>query len=75
MHQSSDTILSRLVKWYPGYIQISCKTRFQNQTSVALRIIALPVEVVHCKFRGVHHAEEVGIEDLEVGFGGFFGLF
>jgi hypothetical protein len=74
MHQPPNAILSCLIKRYSNEIQITRKTRFQYQTSLSLGIIALLVEIMHCEFRGVHYADEVNVEDLEVGFVGLFGF-
>jgi hypothetical protein len=68
MHQPSDAILSRLVEWCTRHINVARKTRFQNQTSIALGIIALLVEIVHREFSAVHHADKVDVKDLQVRF-------
>jgi len=72
VHQSSNTKLSRLVEWYPSDINVACKTRLQNQASVAFNIVALLVEVVHCEFGSIHYADEVDIENLQVWLCGLF---
>lgn len=72
MHQPPDAILRCLIQRDSNEIHISRNTRFQYQTSVSVGITTLLVEIVHCEFGGVNHAEEVDVEYLEVGFSGLF---
>lgn len=72
-HQCPPAVLRDIVLRRPRLVHVAGNAGFDNQAAITGGVLGLALEVMHGKFDSVDDADEVGLEDAEVGLGGLIG--